>query len=394
MAFPIDIDELSTTREVGTPDPAGDNNAQAAAILAIEAKLGVNDSEDSDSIDYRVGAIEDTETGFERSISRVDTWVFPDDNIDPTEDILTDKFYAIKAIWYEVDTSGVLVLRNNSSFGSNFYYTPANADLVKEHSTEQYLNISCGDAVDMNTLCSNGTKRLNAITAIVAFCLGEGWTGCEIDFENYQDWTGTHYTNYKTFITELTASLHTNGLKLIVDAPAIWNSATVASDFEWTSRNSQGYYEFKYEDFESIAVDYILPMAYDYQYDLSSGFPNSPLQYAADVLSWAQLKISDHSRIIMGLPSAGYSATTGEYTTTGRTYDYLVAQTGFGKYGRDQLSGEIIWDNGGISYAALDDVSVDLKMRFLEKYSCTRFSLWHCGQNNYGESPTVRLTFS
>jgi len=330
-------------------------------------------------------------TDFAPSPRKVDVWVFPDNTIDPTSDITSNQFYAIKPIWYQVESNGTITLRNNSSFGSNFFYTTNNAALVKAHSTEQYVNVSCGAAASMDALCSSSGNRSTAVTALVSFCSTNGFTGVELDFEDFASWSSGQYTNFKTFVNQLGIALHAAGYKLMIDVPSIWNSATVSSAFEWTARNSTGYYQLKYEDFAALPVDYIVPMAYDYQFDLGAGYPNSPLQYAADVASWAWLKMGGKDRVIIGLPSAGYSGTTGGFSPTGHTFAVLSAATGYGKYTRDALSGELIWDNAGTSYAACDDIAMDIKTRFVEKYGCERFSLWHAGNNKYGTIPTMSI---
>lgn len=390
MSFPLILDNFPTNRIVGGPDPVGDNNTQAAATNALELKVGVNNSGDTSSLDYKVTQLQNNvHTYFQ---SKMDAWVFPDNTVDPTSAITNGSFYAIKPIWYQVESSGLLTLRNNSSFGAHFYYTTANVDLIRAHSTEQYINVSCGAAASMNALCSSSGNRATAVTTLTNFCTTNGFTGVEIDFEDFGSWTSGQYANYKTFVTQLGTALHSAGFKLILDFPPIWNSAVSTTSNEWTARNSTGYYQLKYQDFEALPVDYILPMAYDYQFDEGAGTPNSPLQWSADVLSWAQLKITDHSRIIMGLPTAGYSGATGGFVIVGSNYSIMSVITGFGTIVRDLSSGEIIFANAGTSYAAMDDTSIDLKVRFVEKFSCYRTSFWFAGGGNkFGTGATVRV---
>ena len=334
-------------------------------------------------VDANIGA-----GGLPTTSSRVDTWIFPDSTINPTTDLTNNQFYAVKAIWYEVNSSGVLVLRDNSGYGSNMYYTAANAALIRENSTEQYICVSLANETWMDTLCSDSTKRANAISSLLAFCNDNYFTGVELDWEAYADWSSTHYTNYKIFVRQLGDALHASGFKLAIDAPPIWNDAAdgVGTPYEWTNRDSQAYYEFKYEDFNDMPVDQICIMAYDYQYDMGAGEPNSPLAWQDDILAWARLKITDKDRISCGIPAAGYSGTTGGYTITNRTYDYLVAQTGFGGATRDADSSEIIWANGGTSYALMDDQAIDDKIAHAEAMGVHRVSIWHLGNNEYGAS--------
>lgn len=310
-------------------------------------------------------------------------WAFPDGSIDASIDIAATRFHGIKPVWYEVNSSGAVVLRNSSTYGVNFYYTAANAKLVRDNSTEQYVDVSLANATWMDTLCGSSTNRSSAISTLTQFCVDNDFTGVEIDFEDFANWTTAQYTNYKTFITELGDNLHINGLRLILCGPPIWNETTTSTSNEWTSRNSQGYYVFKYQDFDTLPVDYLCVMAYDYQYDMGAGSATSPLDWISDIVRFVKSKITNKERIIAGLPSAGYSGATGGYTIIGRTYDYLSGISGFGTATRDSASAELIWAVSGTSYVALDETSVNTKISLVESLGISRVSLWHVGQNKY-----------
>lgn len=327
--------------------------------------------------------------------SRREVWAFPDDTIDATIDIQAYSFYAVKALWYQIDSSGVLVLRNSSSYGANFYYTAANAALMRANATETYVTFTTGSKTNVGTMTADATKRANATAALRNFCIDNKFTGVEIDAEVFSipgGATGTQYTNFKTWITELGNDLHSYGFKLIVDAPPIWNSSTSATPPEWNGRNSQGYYTFKYEDFNALPVDYLLPLAYDYQNDEGAGTPNQPITWMQDIATWAKSKITNHDRIIIGLPAAGYSGATGGFTTTGHNFDYLAAQTGYGGASRDSDSQELIWANAGISYAAIDDVAMVAKIQGAEQMGISRISQWYAGNNRYGSTLFQNIT--
>lgn len=319
-------------------------------------------------------------------------WAFPDSSINCATDILANRFHTIKPIWYEVNSSGVLVLRNSSSYGSNFYYTTTNAKTVRDNSVECYVTVSLANATWMNTLCSDATKRSNAITTLVAFCADNDFTGVELDWEAYSDWTAGQYTNFKIFINQLGIALHARGFKFGICAPPIWNDSTTVTSNEWTNRNSQGYYEFKYEDFNTINLDQLVIMAYDYHFDMGGGEPTQPLEWLDDIIQWAKLKVTDFDKIVIGLPSAGYSGTTGAWDMVGRTYSYLSAQTGFSGASRDAASGELIWANGATSYAAIDDAGMTIKIKRAEALGVKQVSLWHIGDNKYSVDRMPNLT--
>jgi hypothetical protein len=323
-------------------------------------------------------------------------WVFPDNNIDPAADITGQKWHTLSVMWYELNSSGVLVKRNNSSYGSYFYYTAANAQTIVSNSTVSLINASVANATWMGTLVSDSTKRSNAITELVNFCKDNNFDGVDLDFEDFASWSPTQYTNFKTFISELGTALHAQGFILSIDAPAIWNTAAnteSGTGDDWDSANSQGYYEFTYSDFNSLPVDKMVIMAYDYQYDYSAGQPNQPLKWLKEILEFARDNINENTiEIVAGLPSAGYSGATSGYSITGRTYDYLAAQTGFSGASRDVASGEIIWANGGTSYALIDDAAIALKVAQVEAVGIYAYATWHVGQNEYGGSDLTLVT--
>jgi len=317
-------------------------------------------------------------------------WAFPDNTINAATDLAAEKWHTVSAMWYELNSSGDLVFRNSSSYGSNFYYTAANALLVRENATVALINVSSGNATGVNALTNNSTKRSNAITSLTAFCDNNNFDGVDLDLETFQvaSMSAGQYTDFKTFVRELGDALHAKGLLLSIEVPPIWNTAAnteSGSGDAWDSANSQGYYRLVYSDFNTLPVDMVVVMAYDYQYDYSAGEPNQPLKWLEEILRFARQNIDEsRTEIVAGIPAAGYSGATGGYSITGRTYDYLAAQTGFGGASRDAGSGELIWANAGTSYAAIDDTAVQLKVAQAEAVGIFKYALWHIGDNQYG----------
>jgi spore germination protein YaaH len=317
-------------------------------------------------------------------------WAFPDNSIDPTSHITGNNWDTLSAMWYELDSSGVLVKRDSSSFGSNFFYTTTNATLVKDNCRIALVNVSSGNDTAVNALVGDSTKRTNFVNELVTFCTDNDFHGVDMDLETFQVgiMTQAQYDNWKLLVIELGDALHAEGLILTVEVPPVWNSSrnneSGAGD-EWDVANSRGYYRLRYEDFNVLPVDKVVIMAYDYQYDYSAGTPNQPLKWLREILAYAKANIKT-ATIVAGLPSAGYSGGTGGYSITGRTYDFLSVQTGFGGASRDSASGELIWANGGTSYAAIDDTAIDLKVAEVNDAGIYEYALWHVGQNKYGSN--------
>ncbi len=320
------------------------------------------------------------------SLSRRSGWIFPDTNINPLFSLIDNEWYSVRAIWYELNSSGVLVLRDNSSHGANMYFTAENAKRIRQNCTEAYVNVSCGNHAWMDALCGNSTKRTNAINTLIAFCEDNNFSGVDLDFEAFGSWSASEYTNYKTFLTELGNALHAKGFLLSVEAPGIWSDSTTtySSSNEWTSRNSQGYWQFKYEDFNTLPVDTLVIMAYDYQWDLGAGAPCQPLGWLSDILKWARDKVNNKTKIIAGLPAHGYFGATGGYSLTNSNYKILTGKPGFATAGRDLASGELIWASSGISYVSVDDIALDMKVAVCEELGIYEHCLWYIGDNQAG----------
>lgn len=309
--------------------------------------------------------------------STVQAWIYPGPPAENADEEYSDGriIYTLKPEYYTVNASGVLTQLTVAGSGQNAY-SSGNAADVQAHSTEQYFTIS-SDAANMATLCADSTKRTNAINTIKSFLDTIGFDGVELDWEGFGSWTPTSYANYKTFVTALVAELHTYGYKVIIDGPPIGNVT------------EQGYYEFKYEDFDSIAVDGICVMAYDYQYDYGGGSSVAPVSWVEDICDWVKSKITDDTRIIMGMPSYGYHATTGGYSITIDTKTQSTALPGYGTATRN-ADHEMNWVNGGTSYFYQDTTGMNSKRSVIEAKGITKVSVWHLGGNDWftGDEPS------
>lgn len=328
--------------------------------------------------------------------STMQGWTFPDGSLVNT-DIQANRFHTIKPIWYEVDAAGAdlgtLDQRTVAGYGT-YGYSASNTQIIKENSVEQFVTVS-GNDPEIHTLTASSTLVTSTIAELIAFATSTGFTGIELDWEGFGSWTAGETTNYISYVTQLSNEAHKYGLKTMIYLPPIWNSVSngeSGSGDEWDSANSDGYYELEYEDFENVPVDYILIAVYDYQFDYSAGRPNSPLKWQDDIISYAKRKISDHDRLIIGIPGAGYGGATGGYAFTAYTYASSTLIAGFSGATRDTESAELTWTNGGNSYFACDDTCINTKRERAEREGINRVSIWHIGGNRYGSGkaePTI-----
>lgn len=275
----------------------------------------------------------------------------------------------LKPQYFRLSDSGVLIEldANDPSVGCNGY-SVANAADVKKYSAQQFVTIS-GATTGMDIIGASQSLTNTAIQQLIAFLAANGFTGIELDFEGFGGWTAPNYAHYKAFVTALGSALHSAGYHLMIDGPAIVDTTT------------QGNFKWKWEDFNTLPVDYLVVMAYDRQYDYGSGTPVAPLSWLTSVCNWMKSKVTDSTKIVIGLNSYGYHGATGGYHITIDTYAQSQNMPGFSTAKRDSASMEMMWTNAGISYNYSDSTTLDSKLQTVLSVGITNVSAWHLGGN-------------
>lgn len=273
----------------------------------------------------------------------------------------------LKPEYYTVGANGKLVLLTESARGCAGY-SAQNAAEVRAHSNQQFVTVS-GAVDSMNALTKTANSRKNAVTTLRNFVKNTGFTGVEIDFEDFGSWDAVAYANYKTFLKELGSALRADGKKLMVDIPPI------------SSDEEQSYYLLTYKDMAELPIDYLVIMAYDYQFDHGAGTPIAPNAWVQAVITNAKEAISDTNRIVIGMPSYGYSATTGAYQVTRKSYTAMKGLKGFANAPRDSESFERMFTIGKMSHVYIDSAGLDAKRALIEAEGITNISVWTLGGN-------------
>lgn len=300
----------------------------------------------------------------------IQAWTFPSDKTcDATQDITdsTRHYDVLKPQYYTLQNNGILQLLTAPCNT----YSASNVELVKQHSAQQYTTVS-GSIAGMDALTSSKALTTAFVNIMLSFLKSSGFTGIEIDFEGFGQWTPQQYSNYKTFLMTLGNALHVQGYKLMIDGPAI-------SDATY-----QGYYQnWRWEDVNTLPVDYAVVMAYDEQDDQGAGTPVSSLAWTNNICQWMLSKITDHSKIVVGIPSYGYSGKTGSYSVTKDTYQQSSQLPGFSTATRDPNSGEMTWALNGFSYDYSDATTLQLKLNVVQNAGISSVSVWHLGGNQW-----------
>jgi len=282
----------------------------------------------------------------------------------------------LKPQYYTLQDDGTLVQDTSEKAGCNGY-SPTDVASVKQHSDQQFVTISgptSGEITGIFSLATNPALTNAFTNTLLSFLNESGFTGVELDFEQFAKWSPQQYIQYKAFIATLGSTLHTHGYQLMLDTPAISNTT------------EQGYYPFKYEDFNQPPLSQVVTamnvMAYDQQDDNGAGTAVQPLAWLKNICVWMKTRITDTNRVVIGIPSYGYHGKTATYGhMTIDTYSQSKMYPGFSTAQRDPLSGEMIWSTGGTSYVYSDSATLDGKLKVVQDAGLSRISVWHLGGN-------------
>jgi spore germination protein YaaH len=159
----------------------------------------------------------------------------------------------------------------------------------------------------------------------------------------------------------------------MVDVPPISNTL------------EQSYYNLKYQDIADLPIDFIVVMAYDYQYDYGAGKPVAPNQWVIDTVKWAQNYIPA-DRLVIGLPAYGYYGSTGSFNISIQNSKKIQSLLGENNdFYRDPYSYEIIASKDGKTFVYQDQKSMNQKRRLIESLGVKYISIWSLGENPWFE---------
>lgn len=296
-------------------------------------------------------------------------WIYPGNPACSASTEITDgrNIHTLKAEYYTINGGS---LRQITSAEYCNGYSPSNVATLKQHSVEQYVTISSGNAGDMTTFLSNEANRQRDVATLVNFVVSNDMTGVELDFEDFGGWDATSYGLFKTFVTELGNGLRTQGKKLMIDGPAVANTS------------EQNWYVWRYADFVTLPVDYMVVMTYDYQFDHGSGQPVAPLDWMRSVMTFVSAQYPK-SKLVMGIPSYGYQGTIGTYRSTILTHEQAKKKTGYNTATRDGRSGEMMWRSGTTHFVFQDSQSLNAKANIATELGIPAVSVWHLGGNRW-----------
>lgn len=283
----------------------------------------------------------------------------------------------LKPEYMDVGNSGRLVMAPASQPGDACNgYSPRNAAEVRKWSARQYLTVSLATLHQEEALTSHPARVAAAVRRLTRFVTSIGFTGVDIDFENYWSWKGPDAGRYYAFLARLARGLHAAGLRLQVDGPADLDTP------------------FNYGRVLATGADQVVIMAYDDEF----GWPPSSVCQAVTPLRWLrssvtgalhQIPVPERGRLVVGLPSYGYVARDRcQDITSNVSFAQMKHEPGFSSSPpviaarRDPGSQEIRWRWHGRFFDYVDQKAMDAKLAVVRSLGIHNVSVWVLGGQN------------
>ena len=283
---------------------------------------------------------------------------------------------ALKPEYWKVQPDGEVLLETTAQGLCNAYSTADVADL-KAHSAQQYPTLSGMTTPEVHALVSSPTRRAQAVRQLTDLVRTEDLTGVDVDLEDFWSWSSTDFTDYLTFLSQLADSLHKAGKRLQVDAPPM------TRDESW----------YDYVRVVRAGADELVIMAYDEEFDSPPGGTPVPIarhQWLQQIVRYAQTKVPDPDRLVIALPSYGYSAPAAfdrDKVTGSVPFSVMRTQPGWSgdpaavERRRDPESGEIRWTSDGMLYDYVDSIALNRKLDTITALGVIKVSVWALGGN-------------
>lgn len=305
-----------------------------------------------------------------RSGTEIMAWIYPGDPTCNAKYEYSDgrKIDILKPEYFTVNDGGKMILLSEQDAGCNGY-SPENVADLKKYSKEQYVTFSSNYAVNMGLFLNGALGDNSGIDTLVSFVNDNKMTGVELDFENFGGWNSDMYSKYKQFVANLGNALHKNNKELMIDGPATSNKV------------EEDWYVWRYADFNSLPVDRLVVMTYDYQFDQGVGQPVSPISWIQNTINWTLKEFPDKTKISFGIPSYGYKGIAGTQKFSLLTYDQIKKEPGFETATRDSESFEMTWQDGNNVYFYQDSKSMSEKLKVIQNAGMASVSVWHLGGN-------------
>lgn len=306
-----------------------------------------------------------------KKLSEIQAWIYPGEPSCNALKELSDgrRIDTIKVEFFRLSELGDLELMTEEDYGCNGY-SQKTVDFIKKHSVNRYITVS-GDDVRMRKLLSDPAKIDAFISQAKSLVSKSEYTGIEIDFEGYASWSQSDYQKFLDFLKLLGEDLSEDGYKLIVDGPPISNEFNDL--FVWN-----------YADFNQPYIHQVVIMAYDYQADYGVGVGVAPADWVTEVVGNALKEIgSGKEKLVVGVPSYGYTGKVGTFDFTLITKDQAMTMPGYNDSQYNRNTSESSWVSNGMYYSYVRSQDLARKVEQVYNLGITKVSIWHLGGNDW-----------
>lgn len=274
----------------------------------------------------------------------------------------------LKAEYFDINDKGEVTLLTEDEHGCNGY-TRENVELIKRYSKQQFVVVSANH-IDMRVLFADENRVKKAVTTLVDFVNDNGLSGIEIDFEDFSSWTKMDYANYKKFVTDLADSAMKSSKLTMLDGPPI-------------TKETQHNYPWNYADFDKLPINYLLVMAYDYQYDGEKRSFVAPNEWVEENVKYILSQV-DPKKLVVGVPAYGYHINDrGQIILD--TQEQSLKYPGYETAKISEKSFEYSWLNKGDFYVMQKKEGLAKKINFIRSLGVENISIWHLGGNPWFE---------
>ncbi|MFI9718482.1 glycosyl hydrolase family 18 protein [Streptomyces sp. NPDC052396] len=284
----------------------------------------------------------------------------------------------LKAEYWQVDADGALVLQSADELPCNGF-SEANAAEMKRNSAHQYTTVSAMDHTMVAALVNDPARRTKAVGQLTDLAKRIGFTGVDIDFEDFWSWSAQDERGFTAFLAELARTLHSAGLKLQVDAPAELHDHDSPFDFKHVL---------------GAGTDQLVVMAYGRVFNSPGNdrcLPIAPDDWVRDAVGYARSQVPDPDRLVIGLPSYGISAPDPcdpKHIQDSQAMSVTRRQPGYSedpqvvRRRRDPGSGEVRWVDHNTLYDYADQSTMDARLAQLTRLGVRHVSVWVLGGGN------------
>lgn len=184
----------------------------------------------------------------------------------------------------------------------------------------------------MAAVLADPVQRTRHVAALVEFAQRAQVDGLDIDYEQFafadgQATWATTRPHWVSFISELAAALHAEGLTLAVSVPPIYDAGRTSAS---------GYWVYDHGAIADV-VDHVRVMVYDYS--TARPGPIAPFDFVTRSLEGTLAAVADPSKVVLGIAAYGYNwpisvsgecpgPVQGRTTVTTRSVHDLLARRG------------------------------------------------------------------